>query len=324
MGEGNIYLHVGLQKTASTYLQEEVFPSIPSLLYVGRPYTQENYAFNSLQYADDALYNSDVLARELQLVRRDAGTRPVLISDEMFSGFAPYGMINRGAIAKRLAEVIPEAEVILFLRGQVDLIESLYKQYIKIGWISCNLGSSFLYRPGKGFPYEKWAEGKRDWNYQNRAFQHRGLLSTNHFLYTKLISMYEALFKRVHVFLYEDLKHNPQDSLERLEDVLASKITHVLSGERKQINAGLNNNAMAQKIFENRLCLAFGSKAGSKLSKILTRLAVPFMSSQTEVERKNYVTKLLRAGGIFKDNKMLNENKNIGMQRYASHYFADE
>lgn len=175
MKHEKVYLHVGLQKTASTFLQNKLFPNVSGISYVGRPYTQESDAFNSLQYADDALYSSDALAKELKLIKQNIGNTPLLISDELFSGYLFYGMINRCIIASRLGEIIPEAEVILFLRGQADLIDSLYNQYVKIGLFSSDLDGSFLYKHGDGFSYQAWSDGKRKWNYQNRRFHHRAL-----------------------------------------------------------------------------------------------------------------------------------------------------
>lgn len=323
MKKQKVYLHVGLQKTASTYLQDKVFPNISGISYLGRPYTQENDAFNALQYADDTLYSSDALSRELQLIRQDAGAKPVFISDELFSGYAFYGMINRGMIAKRLAEIIPESEVILFLRGQVDLIESLYNQYVKTGLTSCDMGPSFLYRPGNGLSYQAWKDGERGWRYKNRAFQHWYPFSTSHFRYSKLLSMYESLFSKVHVFLYEDFKHNPKEVLQRLEHILSSKIAYDPSSEREQVNVRLNDDDIKLKIAGNRLSSIFPPKSKRKLRKLLARSVSFFTPTQTMAERRKYVIEVLGAEGIFQDNRVLDESKDIGMKTYAAQYFVD-
>ena len=224
MKNEKVYLHVGLQKTATTFLQDVLFPNMPGIAYVGRPYTQENDAFNSMQYADGALYCRDTLSRELAVIRRNIGDRSLLISDELFAGYAGYGMINRGIIADRLAEVVPHAEVILFLRGQADLVESLYNQYVKIGSFSNDLNKSFLYEHGNGFSYEDWEAGKRTWDYKERRYRHQSLFSTSHFLYSKLLALYESRFSKVHVFLYEDFKKNPQENIQRLERILSGQV----------------------------------------------------------------------------------------------------
>ena len=126
MKDKKVFIHVGLPKTASTLLQEIVFPALKPVIYVSRPYTQENHAFNKLQYADDSLYAAEELRDEINnIIALEPGNK-VLISDELLSGAPFYNFINRGLIPKRFAEILPDAEVILFLRGQKDIIRSLY------------------------------------------------------------------------------------------------------------------------------------------------------------------------------------------------------
>ena len=139
MNTKKIFIHVGLHKTASTYLQERIFPLFQNLTLVSRPYTQQNEAFNKLQYASDPLFSSKQFSKELNLIQESDNNRKILISDENFSGLPYYNFINRGIIAKRLSSLIPDAEIILFLRGQESLVRSHYNQAIKKGWFSNRL-----------------------------------------------------------------------------------------------------------------------------------------------------------------------------------------
>ena len=112
MKDSKIFIHVGLPKTASTYLQNNIFPRLNNVAYIGRPYTQENYAFNTLQYADNSLYASSTTRKEIDNIENElAKGNPILISDELFSGYAFYNFMNRGIIAERLSEIIPHAEI---------------------------------------------------------------------------------------------------------------------------------------------------------------------------------------------------------------------
>jgi hypothetical protein len=76
-----------LPRTASTLLQEAIFEPAPGLTYVGRPHTQTGAAFNRLQYADDSLFDPTELSRAFETIRHGAGGRPIVISDELLSGF---------------------------------------------------------------------------------------------------------------------------------------------------------------------------------------------------------------------------------------------
>ena len=84
-----IIIHVGLQKTASKYLQDVFFPRLNNVAYIGRPYTQENYAFNSLQYAGNSIYNDSVIREEFDRIENKIAKDNIILifSVRDFRGF---------------------------------------------------------------------------------------------------------------------------------------------------------------------------------------------------------------------------------------------
>ncbi len=326
MKDSKIFIHVGLPKTASTYLQD-VFPRLNNVAYIGRPYTQENYAFNTLQYADNSLYTSSTIRKEIDNIENEiAKGNPILISDELFSGFAFYNFINRGMIAERLSEIIPHAEIILFLRGQMDLIISLYNQFVKMAWVDTHLDESFLYRPGKGFPLKEWIEGKRDWNSNNRFINHRSAFTPECFRYSKLHSLYNNLFKKVHVFLYEDFKKDREACLLQLGSILSTEFPSdlALDGETQitTLNKRLPNKQLRAQLIRNKLSHIF-PKTNSKAFHLLVKLASR-IASDNEENNRAHVLSMLKERDIFNDNYTLNETFNLGMERYPEHYFGED
>lgn len=322
MKDRRIFLHVGLQKTASTYLQEIVFPRLDGIAFIGRPYTQENRAFNSLQYADTALYDESIVREEFSEIERELDTnQPLLISDELFSGYSFYNLINRGFVAERLSHIVPGAEVILFLRNQVDLIMSLYNQYVKMGWVSGQLDETFLHKPGHGFTHHEWIAGKREWNLQNRFISHQSVFSTEHFRFSKLYNLYSRLFANVHVFLYEDFKNNPDDSLRRLASIMDVELPKWLLPQKKDrrgvVNQGLGIAQLNRKLLQNKMTPVFGSKISGALAGI-----VSVFSSDHRNENKNFVRSTVIQAGLFGDNRELDANLHLGMSRYAQKYFG--
>lgn len=317
-----IYIHIGLQKTATTYLQSKVFPSIQDLLYVGRPYTQENQAFNALQYADDALYDSSLLVKEMQNIKRTASGKPVLISDELFSGFAFWGFLNRGLIARRLSQVVPEAEIILFIRNQTDLIDSLYNQYVKTGWYSKTLGPDFLHEPGSGLSLDDWLTDQNNWDYNRRRFKHRAVFSPEVFLYSESIKLYKTLFPKVHVFLYEDFKEDPHRQLQRLESIFGLAINNPVAQKKGLINQGLKDKEIQHRLLENRLT-AINWPSNFKLRKVLARVLNRFHKEQSHQERLNYIRNSLRNAGVFLDNRQLLHMYREEMPKLSYHYLEE-
>jgi hypothetical protein len=323
--KSRIIVHVGLPKTASTYLQDSVFPRLNNLAYIGRPYTQENYAFNTLQYADSSIYASSTVRREIEGIENQmAKGDPILISDERLSGLATHNFMNRGMIAERLSEIAPHAEIILFLRGQMHLIMSLYNQSVKMGWMDRHLDPSFLHRPGKGFSLREWGEGRRDWDSSRRFINHRSAFTPEHFRYSRLHSLYSRLFERVHVFLYEDFQKDQRACLSRVASILSTAIPSDLSHDSKtkhtMTNRGLPKRELRAKLIRNRLAHVLpdaDSRAGQLLVKLISRAA-----SDNEENHRAYVLSLLKEHGIFNDNRTLNETLNLGMERYPEQYFG--
>ncbi|GGA24450.1 hypothetical protein [Okeania sp. KiyG1] len=122
------FIHVGLPKTATTFLQDKIFPRLNNTTLISRPYTQQSKTFNQLQYADDCYYDPEEIKKEIGKI----AASKILISDEIFCG--TNLTINRTLIVRRLKQAFPQAEIIIFLRGQQSLLMSSYNQAVKMGY----------------------------------------------------------------------------------------------------------------------------------------------------------------------------------------------
>jgi len=102
----NIYIHVGLPKTATTFLQKNVFRHSEELHYVTKiPFSLKN--------------------------------QTMLISNEAISGSPQAGksVERRNKIVKTLSQMYPKANIIVGIRDKQKWTKSLYKQYVKQGGI---------------------------------------------------------------------------------------------------------------------------------------------------------------------------------------------
>lgn len=130
------FLHLGIHKTGSTFMQERFFPVLNGISYC-HCRTRCRRFIDYLLHADDFEFKADY-AREL--FDADATvdrSLPIVLSDEMF--YAPLtwnGYVHRRRGCDRLAEVFPEGHAAIVLRNQRDLLESLYREYIKNGGTS--------------------------------------------------------------------------------------------------------------------------------------------------------------------------------------------
>jgi len=130
----DVYLHIGLHKTATTTLQQQFFPMCTDLDYlVGASVDQ----FTQHVISTDPIYYDAQHGRSL-LEPLFHENRPALISRESFSGslYAGVGSPNldhRSPILHNLKSALPEAKVIVVLRKQDDLARSVYREYLKMG-----------------------------------------------------------------------------------------------------------------------------------------------------------------------------------------------
>ncbi|MGA1057019.1 MAG: sulfotransferase [Phycisphaerales bacterium] len=200
-----VLLHLGLHRTGSTWLQQRVFDGRD-----GRPtpmVPDRAESARRIVLAREEDFDADALRRWLaervESVRR-AGGVPVL-SNERFSGNPHSGWFDAQRTFDRLAEVLPEAKVLLVLREQRDLVRSLWLQYVRIG------GPASL----------------RDYLRAPDPGDHRAPCFDPSFLrFDRLVESLDRRFGREQVLAipYDRLRQDPRDFLARIGAFLGTEI----------------------------------------------------------------------------------------------------
>ena len=303
-------IHVGLHKTATTFLQQNVWSKISGYTYLTRPYTQHNHAFNQLQYADDSLYKKDLVAKELEQI----SASQLLISDESFSGKPIYfSYLNRTIIAKRLADLFPNAEIILFLRDQKDIILSHYSSYIKMPYGTKKM-EQFFYRPKTNYTYTDYLENPHRYEMDSLYYNTNDyFIHLDCFKYSPIISLYSSLFEKCHVFLYEDFKDCNKEVILALEQIIGKHI-HIESTERKNISLSFKELERFRKI---NLIPPISN------NRYLRRLAQVAMKFDLSTQNKDLKTLAQKIAGTYysEDNRLLKEIlPHLGWNRYPEKY----
>lgn len=106
-----VFIHIGMHKTGTTFLQQEVFPKIPNINY----------------------------QTKVDLTTKVEERKINLFSDENLDG-GSYRLFATGKkrinILKNLHTLFPDAYIILCLRDKESWLKSAYKQYI-VAYQSC-------------------------------------------------------------------------------------------------------------------------------------------------------------------------------------------
>ena len=160
-------VHIGIHKTGSTFLQYNYFPAIKSINYFHSP-----LAFTHLLQSGCSLDEN------------------LLLSCEGFSGM-PWNALWKDGIQNdfhwinsfkksicNLHKLIPEANLLIFLRQHGDLLLSMYKQYIQEGGVLK----------------------------LNEFYSETGLIRKEDLNYNLRIKKACSLFNKVYVLSYEDFK----------------------------------------------------------------------------------------------------------------------
>ncbi len=315
-------IHVGLPKTGTTFIQNEVLEKSDQIFYVGRPYTQEGRAFNMIQYCDDTLYDEAAVRDEINALKRRAEGRKIVISDEMLAGSPLFGFRNRSSIARRLHRYFPDARIVVCLRNQVDILASYFRQVTAVGWNGSVLDERYVHGTGNGLSFDAWQE-EADWDKSRRFVSHHSMMSMAYFKYSTLLDLYDQLFDDVTVLLYEDFRDKRRCFFEAWASVAGSSEEEIRKRANRKVNA-TGEFPTTEEMMSNRVASLFEniSLRGKKLVEMAVAKILRPLLNRDPVRREDLVA-LARQEGIPDDNRRLSKMGVSDLERYASEYLLE-
>ncbi|MEP4534824.1 MAG: hypothetical protein ABJ004_17155 [Cyclobacteriaceae bacterium] len=207
-------VHIGYPKTATTFLQWEVFPRLENYNYID--YHSAHNIFLDLIYLDDLDYEEGKVRKLLSDKLREGDN---LISYEALSG-APFKFkgLNRSNVPARL-KALGFDKVIITVRDQVSILDSMYRQYVV---------------QGGTMKFQDFVDVEGKWNPYLRSF------NLSYLKYDRLVERYFDVFGRANVLILrqEWLKTDPRKFEELLCEFTGDKIEF---GQSKQANQSLTN-----------------------------------------------------------------------------------
>lgn len=245
-----IFLHIGLHKTATTYLQQAVFPRLEAgrIEYNPADISSRMRDVFRLRGATGMLGEYRERCREeamdlLDRRRSSPGARDLLLSHEGFSQFE--FVQNYDENADLLHSIVPEAEIVLFLRFQPEWLLSLYRQSVSVG--EHQPVASFLnFRDGEFRPTRE--------PYNDEGLLHMNALGAD---WGHLIDCYARRYgaRNVHVYFFEDFRDDAARTVGELCRLMGVSYPQVSSNI---VNRGVSGRTAQWLIRRRRLYNAAG------------------------------------------------------------------
>ncbi len=212
--------HIGYMKTASTYLQSEVFPKIDNLLYVNNDKLLSELFSKDLLHTSPLLYDKKKVKLAFSKLYRFG--LDVLYSEEHMTGnlLEPENHTFTDTI-KKISELNVKTKIILVMRNQETLILSLYHEYLKLG-------------------------GRH--NFKDFLYLNNSTLLIDNLFFHKLVNLLNEKFGKdnIKLLLYEDLVKNKNNFLSEF-------LNFVKKDEgRRYLNSRHITDEDSKKVFTNR------------------------------------------------------------------------
>lgn len=194
MTTSSLLIHVGYHKTATTWLQGNVFVAehgFPQVL-------SHNEIFDLIIMPHGLSFApQEVIARLSERRHQGSVGSTDVISLEALVGHPFYGGRESDGFAQRLKEIAPDALILITIREQVRMIASVYMQYL---------------RRGGTLSAERFFDGETVGGYFG--------FDAVHFEYDRLVALYQRLFgvENVAVLTMECIAKDQAEAVRRIAE----------------------------------------------------------------------------------------------------------
>ena len=308
-------IHIGYHKTATTWLQRELFNAGSDVFaplspdnnpnvgkYLGRQFIRDRDGYLLSPFE----LNREIILQELEsiLAKIDIGNRVPVLSYERLSGNPHSGGFDARIIADRIQAGFPGARIFCVIREQREMLLSTYFQYLKIG--GTDTLKTYLTR-----------------SYDGR----RPGLSPAHFNYIDLVSYYCRLFTRENVLVlpYEMFRNHIGLFLDKLGGFVSLDISNRADRAEIRYNKRADDAITPRLPFLNLFLESSSVNAYSPLYTPLARPLLRVTNRLLPLNRDAHVDKLRRQiGAIVGDryksgNRRLSELIGTDLSAYGYH-----
>jgi hypothetical protein len=185
-------LHIGYHKTATTWMQRQLFMPVHGY----RQLCGHEEVFRHIVQPHGLCFDPKPMQALIATAREKVAPGEVgVVSSEILSGHPIFGGRESEVYAERLAQIFPEAKILISIRNQMNILPSVYLQYVLRGGT---------------MPADRFFEGTNEIGYFG--------FSAVHFEYDRLVGHYQNLFgeKNVYILPQEKLRTDLNESMAHL------------------------------------------------------------------------------------------------------------
>jgi hypothetical protein len=124
----NIYLHLGMPKTGTTFLQARCFPYLKGVRYGDQ---QMMNLLDRVIYTNPTFLDLQKTKQQAEDLLENIVEESLLISHERLFGNMLMNYHDNLYLTNCLRALFPKAKIIIVIRRQDDLVESIYKQSLQ-------------------------------------------------------------------------------------------------------------------------------------------------------------------------------------------------
>ncbi|GIT93271.1 hypothetical protein JANAI61_37290 [Jannaschia sp. AI_61] len=208
-----VLFHVGYHKTATTWMQRMLFTPAHGYAQIAGHGEADKFIMRPHGLVFDPSPMGDHIDRALAALPPD---QTPVISSEILSGHPFEGGQGSDVLAERIAQIAPNARILISIRAQMRILPSVYMQYLLRGGTQ---------RPAAFFA------GTDEPGYLG--------FSPLHFEYDRLVAHYQGLFgvENVHVLTQESLRDDMDGAAARLATFAGNGAFGGLVPEARAVNA---------------------------------------------------------------------------------------
>ncbi|NQV53689.1 MAG: sulfotransferase [Flavobacteriales bacterium] len=262
--EREVFIHVGMPKTGSTFLQQVVFRQFEAIDYWEVFNHPSSYYIERIANSNYLNFNPDWGNRLNELVEKSPSAK-ILISFEGLFGSYSNNYKSNFTNALILKKIFPQAKIIMCIRKQEEILKSNYAQLVSEGY-----SASFK-------QYINYNSRTKEFDFER--IESRISINLSSLNYGAYIEHYRTLFgaSSVHVVPFEQMRKDISEFTRSVTDFIGVE--------------PLPLEAIKQPAKKKAL-----PRSGMVIARLLNRVFVPKYGGSGIIPRSPYYNALVRRG----------------------------